>query len=145
MGTGSATRPNVVEGNDMSEPVITKMEGPCACGRFAAYPEDIPPMTDGVYHMEPAVGNPICELLALKRERDAALIRAHVATQEMEQLRALLGEVEWVGHTMPGGPVEVWLECPVCESVKTDGHTDGCRLALALSPRPDDGEREGGK
>jgi len=50
---------------------------------------------------------------------------------EVERLRMLLAEVEWIGHTMPGGPVEVWHECPVCESVKTDGHADGCRLAEA--------------
>jgi len=51
---------------------------------------------------------------------------------EVEQLRMLLAEVEWIGHTMPGGPVEVWHECPVCESTRGDGHTEGCRLALSL-------------
>ena len=75
--------------------------------------------------------------LPLCRCPACAQIRETAARKEIEGLVALLAEVEWVGHTLPGGPVEVWHECPVCESVKTDGHAEGCRLAAALRGTPE--------
>ena len=71
--------------------------------------------------------------LPLCRCPACAQIRETAARKQIEGLVALLAEVEWVGHTLPGGPVEVWHECPVCESTRGDGHTEGCRLALALA------------
>lgn len=57
---------------------------------------------------------------------DGDWVRAEDAKAEIDRLRAVLKQIEWIDRERPHE------QCPVCNWEQPRGHEPGCELALAL-------------
>ena len=88
-------------------------KGPCACGRFKSYPANLPPLTDGRFHLQAGEAD-LCEI---------ATLLARVAA-----LTTLLRDV-----------VTTWDECDAWTGEHLGRFAyamDNARAALASEPGP---------
>ena len=72
----------------MSQEIV----GPCACGRFKEFPESIPPLTDGLFHLV-AGAAAVCEIQSLRTrlaESEAREEREEQLLAEIARLRDAL-------------------------------------------------------